>query len=82
MTTSRPAASALPAAASSITPSCIHTARTPIRIELHIPVADVVIRRDRTVDDLARAMFPVEAARLHPLADRRVECAAAFFSHH
>src|SRR5450759_3896072 len=43
-----------------------------IRIELHVAVADIVIGRDRGADDLSGAMFPVETARLHPMADGRV----------
>ncbi len=54
----------------------------PIRIELHVAVADVSSQSHRAADDLPGAMFAVEAARLHRVADGRVERAAALLRHH
>ncbi len=53
-----------------------------IRIEQDIAVADIVIGRACALHDRSGAMFPVEAARLHPMADGRIERAAGLLRHH
>src|SRR5580700_3870517 len=53
-----------------------------IRIEMDVAIADLVIRSNRAADDLAGAMLPVEAARLHAMADGGVERAAGLRRDH
>ena len=52
-----------------------------IRIEADVPVADIVIGCARRVDDRSGAMFAVESARLHTVADCGVERAAGHLRH-
>src|SRR5205814_1923517 len=45
-------------------------------------IADVVLGADRGADDFSGAIFAIKAARLHAVADRRVESAAALLRDH
>lgn len=50
-------------------------------IEVDVPKADRAIGIDPRLDDLTRPVLAVEPARLHHMADRRIEGAAALFRH-